>query len=261
MEKEPVVRLEGRNAVLEALQGGRKIRKILIAKGIKPGANLNLILKLARERGVKISYLERSELDRIAQTRVHQGILAEAEPLSFVALTELLNSLAQQGQAPFLLVLDGITDPQNFGSLIRSAEGMGVHGVIFSRRRSAPVTPAVAKASAGALEHIPLVQVSNIALTLEELKKKRVWVVGTSDRAEKSCFETDLTGSIALVLGSEGKGISRLVAEKCDFLVRIPMKGKVSSLNVGVAGGILMYEVRRQRSRESGVGSREQKFR
>jgi 23S rRNA (guanosine2251-2'-O)-methyltransferase len=249
-EEELASHLWGRNAVLEALKSGRKIRRILVAKGVKPSATVSLLLELAGQRGVRIVHLDRSELDRLSQTDAHQGILAEAESLALFSLKQLFDSMAQKEEMPFVLALDGITDPQNLGSLLRSAEGMGVHGVIFPQRRSAPISAAVAKASAGALEHLPLVRVTNLPRTLEELKKHGVWVVGTSDRAEKTCFETDLTGKIALVLGSEGKGMSRLVSEKCDLLVRIPMFGKISSLNVGVAGAILMYEVRRQRSQQ-----------
>lgn len=249
-EEELGTRLEGRNAVLEALKSGRRIGRILLAKGVKPGLNLNLILELAKQRGVRITYLERLELDKRSQTEAHQGVLAEAEPLTLFSLNQLFDSLAQKEEIPFLLALDGVTDPQNFGSLIRSADGMGVHGIIFPKRRSAPITAVVAKASAGALEYVPLVQVTNMPRALKELKEEGIWVVGTSDRAEKNCFEADLTGSIALVLGSEGKGMSRLVSEKCDFVVRIPMLGRISSLNVGVAGAILMYEVGRQRSRQ-----------
>lgn len=259
-EEELAAQLEGRNAVLEALRSGRKIRRILVAKGIKPSANVSLLLELAKKKGVRIVHLDRSELDRLSQTDAHQGVLAEGEPLALLSLQQLLGSLTKGKEKPFLLALDGITDPQNLGSLLRSAEGMGIQGVIFPQRRSAPITAAVAKASAGALEYVPLVRVPNLPRALEDLKRHGVWVVGTSDRAEKTCSEADLTGSICLVLGSEGKGMARLVSERCDFVVRVPMFGKISSLNVGAAGAILMYEVRRQRSGESGVGS-EQEFR
>lgn len=239
--------VEGRNAVIEALRGKRKVSKILIAKGIKPGKSLGEIIKLAAKKDIKLVYTERTRLEDLAISQVHQGVIAYVEPIIFLTLKELLSLLDKKKRTPFLLILDGVTDPQNFGSLIRTAEAAGVDAVIIGKRRTATVTPTVIKASAGAIEHIPLVQVGNIASVVEGLKDSGIWVIGSSDRAKVSLYEADLTGSMALVLGSEGKGISRLVSERCDLVVRIPMQGKVSSLNVGVAGAVLMFEVRRQR--------------
>lgn len=239
--------IEGKNVVIEALRGRRKVKKILLAEGLKVDEAVRLIEKKAGEKDIPRQRITRKELEQLATTRAHQGVIAYVEPFQYTSLTNLLASLKNVSEEPFLLLLDGITDPQNFGSLLRSADAAGVQGVIIPKRRTAPLTASVCKASAGAVEHLSIVQVPNLVMVIKILKDKGMWIVGGSEKAEKTCFEADLSGGICLVLGSEGKGISRLVSEKCDFLVRIPMVGELSSLNVAVAGAILMYEVRRQR--------------
>ncbi len=246
----PGTQVEGRNAVIEALRGKREVSEILVVKGIKESKNLKEIIRLGREKSVKLSYLEREKLEHLAGSRSHQGVIAYVTPITPLSFREFLTLLQKKKESPFILILDGVTDPQNFGSLIRTAEAAGVDGIIIGKRRAAAVSPSVIKASAGAIEYIPLVQVTNIASIIEELKESGIWIIGSSDSAKRPLYEADLTGNVAVVLGSEGKGISRLVKERCDFMVRIPMWGRVSSLNVNVAGAVLMFEVRRQRSQK-----------
>lgn len=236
--------IAGRNPVLEALRGNRKIKKILLAQGLKESFALGEIKKLAKEKATPLQVIERKILDDLCHDSVHQGILVYAEPISYLHLKDFLEPLSEK--EIIVLLLDEITDPQNLGSLIRTAEAAGVKGIVVTKRRSVGITPAVVKASAGAIEHIPLVRVSNLVVSIEEFKKAGFWIVGADMASEKIYFEADLRERLCLVLGSEGRGLSRLVKEKCDFLVKIPMYGKVSSLNVAVAGAILMFEARRQ---------------
>ncbi|MEW6189132.1 MAG: 23S rRNA (guanosine(2251)-2'-O)-methyltransferase RlmB [Actinomycetota bacterium] len=238
--------VEGRNPVLETLRGKRIVEKILLAENLKDSKVLTQIKEIARRRGIPLISVSRRELDSIASLGAHQGVVAFIEPFSYTPFDVFLSTLDQTPE-PIVLLLDGVEDPQNFGSLLRSVDAAGVSGVIISKRRCVGVTPAVCKASAGAVEHVPIIQVSNLPYAIDKLKREGFWIVGGVAEAEKRYFETDLAGKVGLVLGSEGRGISRLVLEKCDFLVSIPMHGKISSLNVAIAGALLMYEARRQR--------------
>ncbi len=239
--------VEGRQAVFEALKSRKRISKIYMAQNIKPSDIIQKIEALANEQGVYIERVDKAQLDKMARSRAHQGVIAQVGMYKYLPLTELLAGIDME-KKPTLLLLDGITDPQNFGALLRTADAAGVAGVVVAKRRAAPMTAVVHKASAGATAYVKIAQVSNLSYTIGDLKEVGFWVIGASEKSATAYFEADLNQPIAIVLGSEGKGISRLVAEKCDFLVAIPMKGEVSSLNVSVAGAILMYEALRQRS-------------
>jgi 23S rRNA (guanosine2251-2'-O)-methyltransferase len=238
--------IEGRIPVLEALKAGREINKLLVAKGAREGSILQVIGK-AREAGIIVQEVDRSRLDQLAPDRNHQGVIAMVAAHEYAEVDDILAAAAAKGEDPLIFVLDGIEDPQNLGSLLRTADAVGAHGVIIPERRAAGLTETVAKVSAGAVEYVPVARVVNIARTLEELKEKGVWVVGTHQDAKELYHQARLTGPLAVVIGSEGKGIGRLVSEKCDFMVRLPMLGHVTSLNAAVAGAILIYEIRRQR--------------
>lgn len=238
--------IEGRIPVLEALRAGREINKLLVAKGAREGS-IREVLAVARKAGIIVQEVDRERLDAMAQGRNHQGVIALAASHRYYSLDEILERAAASGEDPLLLVLDGIEDPQNLGSLLRTADAAGVHGLVIPERRAVGLTETVAKVSAGAVEYVPVARVTNIGRTLDELKEKGFWVVGTHQDARELYYEARLTGPLAVVIGSEGKGMGRLVAEKCDFTVRLPMQGHVTSLNAAVAGAILIYEVRRQR--------------
>ncbi len=236
----------GRNAVLEALRA-RRVQKVLLAMGSKGAANQ--VERLAREQGVPVATVDRRELDRLAAGGNHQGAVAQVAPFRYADLDELLAVAKERGESPFLLILDCLQDPQNLGTLLRTAEAVGVHGVIIPQHRAAEVTPAVEKASAGAVEHLKIAQVTNLTQTINRLKEAGVWVMGLEDAPGATDYrQANLTGPLALVVGSEGKGISHLVRENCDFLVRLPMRGKVTSLNAAVAGSIVLYEAFKQRT-------------
>ncbi|MCR4436835.1 MAG: 23S rRNA (guanosine(2251)-2'-O)-methyltransferase RlmB [Clostridiales bacterium] len=241
-------KIEGRNPVLEALKSNRPIDKILVAKGEREGS-IKHILSLAKEKRIVVQEVEKARLDSLASTHAHQGVIAYAAVKEYVDIDDILEEVDAKGEPAFLIILDEITDTHNLGSVLRTADAVGAHGVIIPKRRAVGLTAAVSKASAGAVEYVPVAKVTNIAQTIEYLKKKNIWVVGTDASGEKPFYETDLTGSIALVIGSEGEGISRLVREKCDFLVNIPMHGRISSLNAAVAGAIVLYEILRQRGK------------
>jgi len=238
-------RLEGRNPVLEALKSNRTINKILVAKGEKHGS-IREILRLAKEKGLIVQEVDRKKLDGLAESGSHQGVMAYVSPQAYVELEDILERAQEKGEAPFIVLLDGIEDPHNLGSILRSADGAGAHGVIIPERRAVGLTAIVGKTSAGAIEYLPVARVTNISQTIESLKEKGFWVVGAHMEGD-SYTKANLTGPLALVVGGEGKGLGRLVKEKCDFLVSIPMRGKVSSLNAAVAASLLMYEVVRQR--------------
>jgi 23S rRNA (guanosine2251-2'-O)-methyltransferase len=238
-------RIEGKNPVLEALKSGRTIEKLLIARGSTEGS-IREIIKRARDSRIIIQEVDRQRLDEISQSGAHQGVIAYVTPYDYVEVDEILAGAKEKGEPPFLVILDEITDPHNLGAVIRTAECCGAHGVIIPKRRSVGLTPAAIKASAGAVEYMPVAKVTNIASLLDELKEQGIWVAG-ADIEGLEYTKQDLKGPIALIIGSEGKGIGRLVKEKCDFLVRIPLKGSIESLNASVAAGILMYEVVRQR--------------
>lgn len=247
-EEGDIDRLEGRNPVLEALRAGRTFNKLLVAKGQRQGSIIE-ILGIARERGVLVQEVDRIRLDALSSTGAHQGVIAYVSPRDYVEVEDILAIARQKGEPPFIVILDEITDAYNLGSILRTADAVGAHGVVIPRRRSIGLNSVVAKASAGAVEHVPVARVGNITQTIEALKKENIWVVGTDLSGEKSFYDSDLRGPIALVIGSEGEGMGKLVKEKCDFVVNIPMKGNISSLNAAVAGGIIMYEVLVQRSR------------
>ncbi|WP_028988514.1 23S rRNA (guanosine(2251)-2'-O)-methyltransferase RlmB [Thermicanus aegyptius] len=237
----------GKNPVIEAIRSGRAINKIWVAEGIKPSA-VKGIYEEAKKRGIVIQQVPRSRLDQAAETKNHQGILIFLAAHSYYELDDLLRLTRQMDTPPFFIMLDGIEDPHNLGSILRSADGAGLHGVMIPKRRAAPLTPAVAKSSAGAIEYVPVARITNLSQAIDELKENGFWVIGTDANAKTDYREADYTRPTLLVIGNEGKGISRLVKEKCDFLVKLPMMGKVSSLNASVAAALLMYEGMRQRN-------------
>lgn len=237
--------LEGRNAVLEVLKNERDVEKILLQKGILEGT-LRKIGAIAKEKGIVVQEVVKQKLDEISQTKNHQGVIAIVSEHEYVEVADILEAAKQKQENPFIVILDGITDPHNLGAVIRSAEAAGAHGVIIPKRRSVGLTATVGKTSSGALEYMPVARVTNIVKTIEDLKKAGVWIACTDMKGE-DYFDSNLDGAIALVIGSEGEGVGRLIKEKCDFTVSIPMYGKISSLNASVAAGLMMYEVVRQR--------------
>lgn len=238
--------LAGYNSVLEALKAGRALNKILLAKGARSGSQKD-VLRLAEERHVIIQWVEGAKLDEVAQGNRHQGVIALAAPIAYQELEDVLELAATRGEAPFVVVMDGLTDPHNVGAIIRTAAAAGVHGVLIPKRRNCPVTATVARTSAGAVEHVPIVQIGNVRQTLEKLKTQGLWVVGLDAAGDTEHFAADLKGPVALVVGSEGEGLGELVRRTCDFLVRIPMHGPVGSLNASVACALVLYEAFRQR--------------
>lgn len=238
--------LIGRNAVIEAIRSGRGINKLLIADGDKEGS-VKEVISLAKEQGIVIQFVERSKIEGIAGGLRHQGVLAYVAPVAYSDLETILQAAETKGEAPFLLLLDELEDPHNLGALLRTADATGVHGVLIPKRRSVPLTATVAKTSAGAVEYVPVARIGNIAQTLRKLKDKGFWVAGADMDGSQNYYEADLTGPLVLVVGSEGHGMSRLTKEQCDFIVKMPMVGKINSLNASVAGSILMYESMRQR--------------
>lgn len=239
-------RLEGRNSVIEALRANRTINKILIAKGDTEGS-INQIIGMARDKNVILQEVDRSRLDMISSTKSHQGVIAFVAMKDYVEIDDIINNAKAKGEDPFIIILDEITDPHNFGSVLRTANAVGAHGVIIPKRRAVGLTAAVAKVAAGAVEYVPVARVTNISQTINELKKRNIWVAGTDSTGDKSFYEQDLKGPIALVIGSEGKGMAKIVRDSCDYVVKIPMKGDISSLNASVAGAVVMYEIMRQR--------------
>ena len=238
--------LEGRNAVLEVLKSGRDIEKIIVVKGNVEGT-VRRIVGMAKERGIVVQEVVRQKLDEMSQTKNHQGVIAIVSEHEYADIQDILAAAADKGEKPFIIILDNRTDPHNLGAVIRTAECAGAHGVIIPKRRSVGLTATVGKTSAGAVEYMPVARVTNISRTIEELKKEGIWVA-CADMGGEDYFESALDGAIALVIGSEGEGVSRLVKEKCDFTVSIPMYGSISSLNASVASALLMYEVVRQRN-------------
>ena len=239
--------IEGRNAVIEALWAGRAIDKIFIARG-DVDKTLGHIASKAREKGIVVAECDRKKLDFMSQTHAHQGVIALCAVREYCSVDDIFAIAGERGEKPFLIVCDEISDPHNLGAIIRSAECAGAHGVIIPKRRSAGLTAIVDKASAGAAEHMAIARVPNIPSAIKELKERGLWVYGTAADGQSGLWDTDFTGSMALVIGSEGDGMGRLVRESCDFIVSLPMKGQVSSLNASAAAAIVMYEVLRQRS-------------
>lgn len=247
--------LIGRNAVIEALRSERGINKILLAEGDREGS-VKEILSLARERGIVVQSVNRSKLEAVAGGLRHQGVLAYVSPVAYAELEDILKRAEEKEEPPFLLLLDELEDPHNLGALLRTADAAGVHGVLIPKRRSVPLNATVAKTSAGAVEYVPVARIGNISQTLRELKQRGMWVAGADMDGEQTYYEADLTGPLVLVVGSEGHGMSRLTREHCDFVVRMPMAGRINSLNASVAGSILMYEVMRQRLlKQNGSGA------
>jgi 23S rRNA (guanosine2251-2'-O)-methyltransferase len=238
--------IAGKNSVIEALKSGHPIRKIWVAEQAKRGA-VSEIMNLATKADVTVQYVPRPKIDRTAGDTVHQGVLAFVAPYEYAAVDELFDLAEQKGEEPFLIILDHVQDPHNVGSILRTADAVGAHGVIIPKRRAAGLTATVSKASAGAIQYVPVARVANVAQTITTLKERGVWVCGTDADGAHDYRQLDFTVPLALVIGNEGKGMSRLVAEKCDFLARLPLAGHVSSLNASVAAGLLMYEVYRRR--------------
>lgn len=235
----------GRNCLSEALRGGRALDRVLVAKGFQNSALSALVAK-AKENGAVIKEVDGKKLDLLSGGAAHQGIVAYASVREYAQVEDIFALANERNEDPFLIVLDEIEDPHNLGAIIRTAECAGAHGVIIPRRRSVGLSYTVGKASAGAVEYMPVARVVNIAATLEELKKKGVWVYGADMDGQPWC-KADLKGPVALVIGSEGRGIGRLVKEKCDAVLSLPMQGNITSLNASVAAGVLMYEITRQR--------------
>lgn len=240
-------RIEGRNPVLEALKSGREIDKILVQSGEKNGS-LKKIIAVARGKKIVVTETERRRLDAMSVTHSHQGVIAFAAAREYSTVEDILKSAADKGEQPFIVIADDLTDPHNLGSVIRTANAAGAHGVIIPKRNSVGLSPVVEKTSAGALEFTPVARVSNLASTIEFLKKKNIWVVGADMDGSETIYTHDFSGAVAIVVGSEGKGVSRLVREKCDFIVSIPMNGQINSLNASVAAALMMYEVVRTRN-------------
>lgn len=239
--------IAGRNPVMEALKSEASIDRLLIAKGRREGM-IQKLIAMARDRGIPIIEADKQKLFAACGTDANQGVVAFAAEKEYCSIDDILNKAQERGESPFIIIADGLEDTHNLGAVIRTADAAGAHGVIVPKRHSAPMSPATAKAAAGALEYMLIARVSNISQAIGELKEKGVWIYGAEGSAEKPYYEEDYTGACAFVIGSEGTGISRLVMENCDFKVSIPMCGGVSSLNASAAAAVLMYEVVRQRS-------------
>ncbi len=236
----------GRNPVIEALSAGRAIDRIYIQDGLNHPV-IKKIKNLAKEKGVRYDFADARRLDKMCGGANHQGVAALAAVHAYAEIEDILRRAEERGEPPFVVICDGITDPHNLGSIIRTANAAGAHGVIIPKNRSAQLTATVAKVSAGALEYTLVAKATNLTSAIEKLKKRGLWIAGTDLSAERSCFESDLSGPLGIVVGSEGSGMSRIVRESCDFLVKIPMLGEAESLNASVAAGVLLYETVRQR--------------
>ncbi|THE12158.1 23S rRNA (guanosine(2251)-2'-O)-methyltransferase RlmB [Bacillus timonensis] len=236
----------GKNPVIEALKSERDINKIWIAEGSNRG-QMNLITSLAKEGNVMVQFVPKKKIDQMVEGN-HQGVVAQVAAYEYAEVDDILALAEKRNEAPFIILLDELEDPHNLGSILRTADAVGAHGVIIPKRRAVGLTATVAKASTGAIEYIPVARVTNLARTIDELKDRGVWIVGTDAKGKEDYRNIDGKMSIGLVIGSEGKGMGRLVKEKCDFLLRLPMQGKVTSLNASVAASLLMYEVYRKRN-------------
>lgn len=244
MEEEIIA---GKHSVTEALRSGRTINKIWIAENAQKHLTQPIIFE-AKKLGVVIQQVDKRKLDQMAPGMQHQGVVAQAAPYAYAEVEDILQAAEAKGEAAFILLLDEIEDPHNLGSILRTADCTGVHGVIVPKRRSAQVTATVSKTSAGAAEYVPVARVTNLGQTIEELKERGIWVVGTDVSAPSEMYDTNVfDGPVAVVIGNEGKGMGRLIREKCDVLVKLPMKGQINSLNASVAAGVVMYEVLRRR--------------
>ncbi len=239
----------GRHSVIEALRSGRPIHKIWIAEGVQKGP-LQAIFDTAKQAGIIIQQTDKRKCDELAQGIQHQGVVAQVAAYSYAEVDDLFNIAQARGEDPFFIILDEIEDPHNLGSIIRTAECAGAHGVIIPKRRAVGLTATVSKISAGAAEHVAVARVTNLAQTIDELKKRGVWVAASDVNRAQDVYSSDLRIPIAIVIGNEGKGVGRLIKERCDFIVKLPMQGRINSLNASVAAALLMYEVVRQRGVE-----------
>lgn len=244
MEEDQV---EGRNAVIELLESGKDINKIFVTKGEKHGS-IHKIIAMAKEKKVIVVEKEKRKMEEMAQTPNFQGVIAMVPPFEYCEVEEILQTAKNRGEEPFVLILDGIEDPHNLGSIIRTAETAGVHGIIIPKRRATQVNSTVNKVSAGAVQYMNVARVINISSAIEFLKKEGLWICGTDGSSKTYYYEQDLTGAIGIVIGNEGNGMSQKVKKNCDFLVKIPMKGNITSLNASVSTGIVLYESIKQRS-------------
>lgn len=232
----------GRNAAMEALKSDKTIEALYITNGPKEGS-INAIINLAKDKKIVIKEVDKKKLDSMAAGAVHQGVIARITPYNYFEVKDILEEANRKNEAPFIIILDELEDPHNLGSIVRTAETCGVHGIIIPKRRNVGVTPTVYKSSVGAVEHVKIAKVTNINSTIDELKEQGIWVYGADIEGKEYSYEVDFSGPCALIIGSEGRGISKLTLKKCDKLVKIPMIGKINSLNASVAGGIMMYEV------------------
>lgn len=243
--------IAGKNAVIEALKSERDIHKILIAEGSQKG-QMQVVIGIAKERRVIVQFVPKKKIDQLTREN-HQGVVAQVAAYQYAEMDDLFARAEEKGEAPFFLILDELEDPHNLGSILRTADASGVHGIIIPKRRSVGLTSTVAKLSTGAIEYVPVARVTNLARTMDELKERGVWIFGTDAKKSQDYRQMDAQIPLALVIGSEGKGMSRLVKEKCDFLVHLPMVGHVTSLNASVAAALLMYEVFRKRAKLEGI--------
>jgi 23S rRNA (guanosine2251-2'-O)-methyltransferase len=234
--------IEGRNPVIEALTSGESIEKIYIQKGNVQGS-AQKIINLARKKKIQVTEVDKNKLNAIAETDSHQGVVAIVSPIEYVSVEDIIKKAEEKGEQPFIVILDEIEDPHNLGSIIRSANAFGAHGVIIPKHRSASVTATAVKTSAGACFYTPVAKVTNLVNTMKELKKMGIWITGADMGGEKDIYSADFTGPIAIVIGNEGSGMTRLVREECDFIVNIPMVGEIESLNASVSASIFMYKV------------------
>jgi len=239
-EREDIV--IGRNAVIETLKGERTIETLYIANNKMEGS-INKIISIAKEKGILIKEVDKRKLDSMSNEGVHQGVIAKVTPYKYSEVSDILALAEERGESPFIVILDEIEDPHNLGSIVRTAELFGAHGIIIPKRRSASISAAVYKSSEGAIEHVKIAKVTNINATIEDLKQKGIWIYGADIRAEEYSYQVDFSGPCAVIIGNEGRGISKLTVQKCDKLIKIPMVGKINSLNASVAGGIMMYEI------------------
>ena len=239
-EREDIV--IGRNAIIEALKGERTIETLYIANSKLEGS-INAIVSMAKEKRIIIKEVDKRKLDSMCDGAVHQGVIAKVTPFKYSEVSDILALAEEKNEPPFIVILDEVEDPHNLGSIARTAELFGVHGIIIPKRRSASVSATVYKSSVGAIEHVKIAKVTNLNATIEELKEKGVWVYGADIRAQEYSYQVDFSGPCAIIIGNEGRGISKLTVQKCDKLIKIPMVGKINSLNASVAGGIMMYEV------------------
>jgi len=237
--------IEGRNAVIEAFRAGKTIDKLFVLEHCKEGS-MNTVLREAKKQGTVINYVKRERLDQMSETGKHQGVIAYIAAYEYGSVEDILKKAEDKGEQPFVIILDDIEDPHNLGAIIRTANLAGAHGVIIPKHRASGLTATVVKASAGAINYTPVAKVTNISKTIEELKEKGLWFV-CADMDGTTMYDLDLKGPIGLVIGNEGKGVSRLVKEKCDFIAKVPMFGGIDSLNASVAAGVLAYEIVRQR--------------